>query len=406
MPTTCEDLVLLSFSGGADAAAARPSLALALAGSALADLMLAGRIEVADERVNLIDWSPLGIDYLDTVLGRIHAAGAPRPVGDWIGDLGDTAVDLEAGILTGILERKLLVADSWPLAGGFSVSGFSAAPEAEARIRRLLEHLERKKPLKPREGLLIGLAHACQLFERALSAKEMKRLAERIAHAAQLPVAGSEIVVAVTAAYAGAEAASSAAPVEGRRLWEWRAFWSEGVPTLAATGALALPPERKLSTTRVTDRYLLIPERRDSIKVRAEGLEVKQRIETYGQLQAFMRKRVFKFPFAASEIAALFPRLGGVDESIEDVDALEALLTRLDYAPRLLEARKRRFRIGFDASLRYEFAEVTVRDQVHWSVCVEGPDHGRVLAERPRALPNGGRVMGYVDFLAGVAAGP
>jgi hypothetical protein len=79
------------------------------------------------------------------------------------------------------------------------------------------------------------------------------------------------------------------------------------------------------------------------------------------------------------------------------------LLNRLDYAPRLLKARKRRFRINFDASLRYEFAEVTVRDQVHWTVCVEGPDHGRILAERPRALPESGRVMGYVDFLAAVA---
>ncbi len=381
-------------------------MALALAGGALADLMLEGRIEVVDDRLSLVDWSPVGIAYLDSVLGRIHAAGAPRPVGDWLGDLSDTAIDLEASVLAAVLERKLLIADDWPLAGGFTVTGFSPAPEADARIRRLLDHLERKKPIKPREGLLIGLAHACRLFDRALGAKEMKRLAERIAHAAQLPVAGSEIVAAVTAAYAGAEAASSAAPVEGRRLWEWRAFWSENVPTLAATGALALRPERKLSTTRVTDRYLLIPERRDSVKVRAEGLEVKQRIETYGQLQAFMRKQIFKFPFAAADIAALFPRLGGIDEPIEDVDALEALLTRLDYAPRLLEARKRRFRIGFDASLRYEFAEVTVRDQVHWTVCVEGPDHGRVLAERPRALPSCGRIMGYVDFLAGVAAGP
>ncbi len=402
MYTTCEDLILLSFSGGTQAVPVRPTMVPALAGTALTDLLLAERIVVSGDGVNLVDWSPLGIGYLDTVLGRIHAAGEARPVEYWLDDLSDGAIDLEAAVLDAMNERSLLTADAWPLAGGLTVTGFATGPKAAARIKRLLDHLEGKKPIKPREALLIGLAHACRLFERVLGGKELRRLAERIDHAARLPLAGSEIVAAVTASYVDAEAASSAAPAGGRRLWEWRAFWSEQVPTLAATGALASPPGRKLSTTRVTDRYLLIPERRDSVKVRADGLEVKQCIETYGQLQAFMRKQKFKFPFVAADIAALFPRLSGLDEPIEDINGLEALLNRLDYAPRLLKARKRRFRINFDASLRYEFAEVTVRDQVHWTVCVEGPDHGRILAERPRALPERGKVMGYVDFLASV----
>ena len=155
----------------------------------------------------------------------------------------------------------------------------------------------------------------------------------------------------------------------------------------------------KFKTTNVSDRYLLIPGRRDNIKMRKHGLEVKQLIESHRHYEAFRPKEVFKFPIEVGDLTRVFPRLyGGLDKVVNE-NELEAVLQTHGYAPSLVKVKKLRNRMCLADDVQLELCRFTLKRRTYWSACVEGPDLSCVRTCVHTINPQAGRVMGYMEFL-------
>ncbi len=413
-----EEILLLLLDGEDGAPAVTPPMSLehALAGAVLIDLMLRQRIEIEHEHVRLVDWEPTGLAFLDRSLRNLHAGGEPRRIVDWIPSIAEDASEIKHAAFESLVRRNVLDVEETPLVPDFSAHRYRGVESAadDQKHDRLLDSLVSGEKLGTSDLTTIGLANACGLFEIVLGKKKRRSLRAKIEQAAPVdskiePVLRSVELLCrsqATDSPSMADAKTSRSRDAPRtNNWEWRAFWTEDTPVFAPASTLARRPTEDYKRTRVTDRYLLVPERRDNIKVRKNGLEVKQQIETYRQFQAFRPKQVFKFPIRADGMTEIFPRMYGLEEEIGDLDALEAVLKRFDYRPRWLETTKTRYRLRVDDDSQIEFCTFEAAGRHFRSACIEGPDHARVLALVHSVNPRSARVMGYIDFLHRVSAG-
>lgn len=114
-----------------------PYLGWSIAGAALLELRLDGRISVDDSmRVDLVDPEPTGDAALDEVLGRLAKSSARHIASSWVTILA--GVDLRASVLKGLVEQNILTHDKDRLLGFIPVNRFRAAEgrvEDEARAR-------------------------------------------------------------------------------------------------------------------------------------------------------------------------------------------------------------------------------------------------------------------------------
>jgi hypothetical protein len=406
--TIAERFLLLSLSRDDGIPASSPHLAqdLALAGAILIDLERAHRIRFHHGRVELVDWEPVGQHFLDRALQKIHLTSDPLGIDRWLGLLAEDASDLKHAAFERMAERGLVIVERRELVSGFEAHFFPHVKTAGERS--LIGRMARSEPLAPLDVVAVCLADACDLFEAIVSEKRLRRLAERIRQLADINTVGEPVTEAVHAASrAGRKDAKRTAAAIARQdgesestaNWEWRAFWSDRRPVITPGDALGLDGSVEFKATNVSDRYLLIPERRDNIKLRKNGLEVKEIIESYRHYDAFRPKQVLKFPIAARDMARIFPRLFGATENVANEDELEATLSAHGYVPSRVDVEKVRNRVRLVDDVRLEFCEFTVGKGTYWSACVEGPDIGRVRACVHTINPQAGRVMGYMDFL-------
>ncbi len=192
---------------------------------------------------------------------------------------------------------------------------------------------------------------------------------------------------------------SPTAKEKPRTIWEWRGFWAKAHPSLAPAGPLAALEAERFVHSRITDRYLLIPGRWDSIKLRQDRLEIKRLLERCDGFCAFRRKKTYKFPLAAARVGTLFPRLAGGPAEIAEPSALDAELVRADYQPRWTEVVKERYRLALGDHERIEFSSLDVGEASFLSLCIEGPSHATVTRHLNELAPAGGEIMGYPEFL-------
>jgi len=291
----------------------------------------------------------------------------------------------------------------------------SEARAAAGKPGRIVESLAGKQPPAAQDLMVIGLANVGGLLDIVLSKKKRRSLNGKIEQAMAMQGAAEPVLRTIDllrgSGRDGPTTRDSLSKEERPRErtrpnnWEWRAFWGEESPELAPVGPIADQPVADYKMTRVTDRYLLIPERRDNIKVRKGGLEVKQQIETYRQFQAFRPKQVFKFPIRADGMTEIFPRMYGLDDTIGDLDAVQTVLERFDYRPHWLQVTKTRYRLRLEEDSQVEFCTFETNGKHYRSICIEGPDHAHVLALVHTLNPRSARVMGYIEFLNRIGAG-
>lgn len=182
-------------------------LGYALAGAALMDLSLEGRIDTDPSALILLDSIPTGDDLLDPILADIEAVVAARPnlpADFWVRRLAGAADQLQTGALARLVQRGILDTDD---GGGI----FSLTPrvsrtrrypvvdeEQEREIRdRIMGILFTEDVPTPREVCIVSLAHACGAFERILTPSEFAELQERIALVARLDLIGQSVTGAV-----------------------------------------------------------------------------------------------------------------------------------------------------------------------------------------------------------------
>jgi hypothetical protein len=178
--TLAHELALLAYDDAGVDRLGRPALDQGMAGALLLELALAGRIEVADERLVVTDPTPVGQQQLDDALARMGADEKRRRPKDWIGRL---ARDLPEQVLDGLVTAGVLHRESdrvlwiFPRTRYPSPTGTEPEVEAQAR-RRMVAAVATDGPVDGRTAALIGLVRAVGL-DRKLFAELPKQHVER-----------------------------------------------------------------------------------------------------------------------------------------------------------------------------------------------------------------------------------
>ena len=194
-------LLILDDEDGKFARVPDRQLRYALAGGVLMDLALENRIDTDLKQLMLVDATPLGDDLLDPTLADIAAAKETHDARFWVertalrsaDDIRQAALDRLVG--RGILERQedrflwVFKSRRYPV--------IDDRLEREVKLR-IMEILFSDEIPTPRDVVIIGLAHACNLFEQILSAREVEHIAPRIDEVRRLDLISQAMAQAIS----------------------------------------------------------------------------------------------------------------------------------------------------------------------------------------------------------------
>ncbi len=184
-----EDLCLLLLDDSSGALASLPGRTqdFGFATVALLELAQSDRIDTDLETLILVDPTPLGDETADPALKQVTQNPEPRSPEYWVrriglslgGRIAEAALDKLCA--RGILERG--PGDDFSLVASVArskrypgIEGRSA-DEVQVRIMRILFSGDVRDPW---DADLIGLLHACRIFERILTRRELEQVRDRI----------------------------------------------------------------------------------------------------------------------------------------------------------------------------------------------------------------------------------
>ena len=408
IPAT-EHFLLMSVSPDDGIPAGLPHMGhdIGFAGAILIDLMLCSRIEFNHSRVEAIDLAPTGHPFLDKALQKFNSVRKPLTLGKWLELLAEDAGSLKQTAFKRLTERGLIAINRRVLVNGFEAHSF---PHTKNGVEQsLIARMVRSENLDLSEVLAVCVANACGMFDVILSKEQKERLDKEIERVVGANTVGEEVIetVEATSGACGIHGLSSSTITTGKNTqennkagnWEWRAFWFDQPLVIAPCYTVGFDETVEFKTSKVFDCYLLLPERRDNIKMRKRGLEVKTLIKSHHHYEAFRQKEVFKFPIEADDLSRVFPRISHGLGKVSDELELEATLRAHGYAPTRVNVEKVRNRVRLSDHLRLEFCKFTVEHRCYWSACIEGPDFSHVRTCVHNINPQAGQVMGYIDFL-------
>ena len=164
-------------------------LRYALAGGVLMDLALEDRIDTDLEKLILVSSEPLQDSLLDPTLADIAQATETHDARFWVertARLSAEAIRHEA--LNRLVNRGILECRDDSFLWVFRARRYPAidgTAEREVKLR-IMEILFSDQVPMPRDVVIIGLAHACDLFRQILSDRELANVATRIDEVRQL----------------------------------------------------------------------------------------------------------------------------------------------------------------------------------------------------------------------------
>ena len=184
------------------------TLGYALAGAALMDLALEGRIDTDADSLILTDPAPVGDELLDSILAGVAEELGARPDAPptifWIRRVAERADELRDGALSRLAARGILDTDEG--LATFSLSRLVARtrryplaegePEREIHDRVMGVLFGGDIP-SPSDAMIVGLAHACGAFRQMLTAEEYEEARERIELVARLDLIGRSVTGAI-----------------------------------------------------------------------------------------------------------------------------------------------------------------------------------------------------------------
>ena len=176
-------LLILDDEDGRFARVPDRQLRYALAGGVLMDLALENRIDTDLKQLMLVDAAPLGDSLLDPTLADIAAATETHDARFWVERTAlRSAEAIREAALGRLVERGILQRQEDRFLWVFRSRRYPAIDdrvEREVKLR-IMEILFSDEIPTPRDVVIIGLAHACNLFEQILSAREVEHIAPRI----------------------------------------------------------------------------------------------------------------------------------------------------------------------------------------------------------------------------------
>ena len=143
----------------------------AMAGAALAELSLQGRIDTDVESLILLDKTPTGKPILDLALQQITSEPEPRSAQYWVERLAPRAemmidLALEQLVRLGILEHH--DGEFWSLTAAARHSDFFAGSDEDTAVQFIKTRIGRSILLgeipSPRDVIVIGLAQTCDVL--------------------------------------------------------------------------------------------------------------------------------------------------------------------------------------------------------------------------------------------------
>jgi plasmid stability protein len=211
-----EEFTLLAYDEGGTPVTDGTHLDNGLGGALLLDLALAGRLDVVDKRVVVVDPAPTGDAMVDDALARIAADKGRRP-GHWVTKLAKQARPQALGRL---VDQGVLTVEKDRVLGVFPRTKYPAArgrsPEAETR-QRLAAAMAGDGPVEPRTAALCALVGATGLDSEVFPGMDRRRVKARLKEVSEgawaadaVRKAIEDIQVAVMAAIVASTTAATA----------------------------------------------------------------------------------------------------------------------------------------------------------------------------------------------------
>ena len=244
--TLIEEFLLLALEdeGGQFSRIPETSLHCGLAGAALMDLEIRGKIETSLECLWVADAGPTGSVMLDQLLADIAAEPERLHPKVWIARLMPRAMHLRSEALGRLCERGILAQEDHLFLWVLEERRYPVA-HGEERIeckRRVMGHLFDEGEPDHHDVALVALADACGMFKHILSPTTLEEASSRIGQLRGLDRIGAEIARTAQAMNKEIRAAERRIVIAGLagNVMEWYDFGTYGF--FAATiGTLFFP---------------------------------------------------------------------------------------------------------------------------------------------------------------------
>ena len=172
----------------------------ALAGGVLMDLALENRIDTDLKNLILVDSTPVQDSLLDPTLADIAQATDTKDARFWVERTALRADEIREVALNRLVEQGILQREEDRFLWVFQSRRYPIVDNtAEREVKlRIMEVLFSDQIPDPRDVVIIGLAHACDIFTEILSARELARVADRIDQVRKLDLIGQAMSQAIT----------------------------------------------------------------------------------------------------------------------------------------------------------------------------------------------------------------
>ena len=172
----------------------------ALAGGVLMDLALENRIDTDLKQLILVDPTPVQDSLLDPTLADIARAKETRDARFWVERTALRADEIREEALNRLVKKGILRQQEDRFLWVFQSRRYPAiddAPQREVKLRITGVLFSDEIP-DPRDVVIIGLAHACDLFKEILSARELAHVSDRIDQVRKLDLIGQAMSQAIS----------------------------------------------------------------------------------------------------------------------------------------------------------------------------------------------------------------
>ena len=172
----------------------------ALAGGVLMDLALENRIDTDLKNLILVDSTPVGDSLLDPTLADIAQMNETKDARFWVERAALRADTIREEALNRLVEQGILNREEDRFMWVFQARRYPIIDNtAEREVKlRIMEVLFSDQIPDPRDVVIIGLAHACDIFKEILSPRELARVADRIDQVRKLDLIGQAMSQAIT----------------------------------------------------------------------------------------------------------------------------------------------------------------------------------------------------------------
>jgi golgi phosphoprotein 3 len=168
---------------------------VALAGAALMDLALLGRIDTDLEQLVLVDRAPIGEALLDFCLVKIAGAEGVMDARGWVELLADEGAVLQEMALDRLVERGILKRDDKRFLWVFSHRVYPMIDNREiVEVKKRISALVFSDDIPdPRDIVLLALADSSGLLTHIFSPEEIDRRRARIKQVARMDLIGQAV---------------------------------------------------------------------------------------------------------------------------------------------------------------------------------------------------------------------